>query len=191
MSKIKGLPMPTADQIKGANASLRSRLVVSIRLAKLMDDEGDVALMQEDLDQYADSFGTYIALGQIFDQDVLAGFADLFRIIRNFNDDNREDNGGEDVLTVRRPYFENPFTHEVMEFDIPEPAAAVVKYGRVSDSTSAGSGDSDDHVNSTATHGGVGNSAHHYQALGGDDGHTLHLKAVGVTADSGGCCDIM
>ncbi len=181
--------MPTKDQIEKVNASLRSRLVKSIELAKVVHTEEGIALMQRDLDGYAHAFGTFIAGGATFDQDVLVGFAELRRLVADLNEDNREDNGGEDILTVRRPYFEHPFTHVVMTFDIPEPAAVIVKHsgaGRTSDSTSAGSGgDSDDHVNGTAYAGAGG----HYQALDGGDDHTLHLKVAG--ASSGGCCEIM
>jgi hypothetical protein len=183
--------MPTTAQIKEVNAALRSRLVKSTKFAKLIDNEEDVALMQRDLDGYADEFGTFINLHVPFDQDVLVGFAELRRIIRNFNDDNREDNGGEDILTIRLPYFEDPSTGEVTTFAIPEPIVGGVKYGRASDSTSTGSGSSGDHAaNGTVTYeAGAGV----YQKLDGVDDHhdSLHLKAVGVAPDGGCCCSVM
>lgn len=185
--------MPTTTEI---NNVLKSSLAESIKLATVADDDEDVALMQEDLDVYAGDFGTFIALRIPLDEEVLLQFAELRRLVANLNEDNREANGGENILTVRLPYFDHPNTHERMTFAIPEPAAVVEGGARsASDSTSTGSGGSDDHdrVNGIAAHGGAGGAYHHgdYQELGGGPHHPLHLKVAGVSPDGGCCCDVM
>jgi hypothetical protein len=166
--------MPSTKRIKEINEGLRSGLSSSIKLAKATSTAEDVALLQEDLNGYADEIGTFINLHIPLDQDVIIAYAELRRLAAELNEDNRADNDGRDILTIPLPYTVHPDTHAVTTFPFPELPLA----------TATGSGY---HNANNTNHVPYGEGNH---GQGHGDYHAMgeHQPLVGVTHEDNGCC---
>ena len=168
--------MPSQQQIKDIirdiNAGLRSGLSSSIKVAKATSTAEDAALLQEDLNGYADEIGAYINLDVPFDQDVIIAYAELRRLAAELNEDNRADNDGRDILAIPRPYTIHPDTHAVTTFPFPELPLA----------TATGSGNNTNHVPYGEDNHGHGHGHGHYHEM------VEHHPLIAGAHEDNGCC---
>jgi hypothetical protein len=113
--------MATREIIVKASQAIRDALDIAIKLAKSIEDEEGVSITQNGLNVLAKGLGALIHLGAPLDHDILVAYIGLRGIVREFNYDNRAAHG-RDVLTIPPIQYQDPDTHAVTTYTIPEPA---------------------------------------------------------------------